>query len=256
VLPRCGGRARRAGIMHRMLAAHKNKRFRRSLPDAAQTLDQPQGVRTMLERLVVIVGAILGLAGTGSALAQVTLGQTANSESLNCVSSFLWVQKSSTGPSYVVPAAGTVTSWSFSAGQAGTNTEALAILRPTGGDNYTIVAITAPQTIAAATTGTFPVGIPVDAGDLIGLWTGAANGGKCGLTTVAGTVGGVSSFAPVAGAAVVLPPVDASMILNMSVNFVPQSLASVPTLGPWSTLLLVGLLAVLGIALRRRAASS
>ena len=186
--------------------------------------------------------------------AQTTLGQTANSEAASCVNHTIWVQSSSTGVSYVVPEAGTITSWSFSAGTSGSNTEALAILRPTGNPNpnYALVGITASQTVPANTTGTFPANLVVQAGDLIGLWIGSENGVKCYLATATDVADANSLFAPVIGGGLFLSPVNQNMQLNMSAVFMPLGSipAAIPTMEAWALFVLVGLLTV-AIALRR-----
>jgi hypothetical protein len=129
-------------------------------------------------RITFAVALALALAAipAAGAGAVVTVGQTAPVSEAPYCSGFFYnldaLQASAAaGPSYVVPApGGVITSWSTQAGldEGETQEEALEIMRPSGGDSYTKIAID-PRTLAPATFNTFAVQIPVRGGDLIGL---------------------------------------------------------------------------------------
>jgi hypothetical protein len=78
------------------------------------------------------------------------------------------------GASYVVPQAGTLTSWSTAAGPGASQAVSLKVYRPLGGTVYSVLAQDGPRALAPSVLNTFPIDIPVQAGDVIGLNDGEA----------------------------------------------------------------------------------
>jgi hypothetical protein len=87
------------------------------------------------------------------------------------------VQSAAPGSQYTVPTAGVLTSWSFQASA----TEVpqglkLKVARPAGGNSFSVVGDSAPKNPVAATLNTYTdVSIPVQPGDILGLFTGSAD---------------------------------------------------------------------------------
>lgn len=74
------------------------------------------------------------------------------------------------GASYVVPApGGVITSWSTNAGAGIGQLLELKVFRPTGPGTYLVAAQDGPHPLTPSVLNTFPVSIPVQAGDLVGL---------------------------------------------------------------------------------------
>jgi len=114
---------------------------------------------------------VLGLGVlAGPALADTVIGQTVTSGA-SCVPSG-WVGFDVGAPvSYTVPAGGgTITSWSTQAGPDSGTQLALVVVRPLGGSQYKVVAISATETLTPSVINTFPVSISVQGGDVIGAW--------------------------------------------------------------------------------------
>ena len=104
------------------------------------------------------------------AQATVTVGQIAVPTN-TCASPVDRVQPTvTTGNSYVVPANGTITSWSTMTATNGGQIK-LKIFRPISGmtNSFSVVGQTDPQTLVLNTTNTFPANIAVKAGDLVGM---------------------------------------------------------------------------------------
>jgi hypothetical protein len=134
----------------------------------------------MRGRGAVIVGllaAAAGLAAIASSAASagppetITLGSTAGSPTANiCLASYDCTYVPFAGvanPGLQVPFNGTVTSFSVNAGSAG-GVVKLRVLRPASGGQYTGAGTGPPQTLAAGVN-TFPVSVPVQAGEVLGL---------------------------------------------------------------------------------------
>jgi hypothetical protein len=146
------------------------------------------------------------------------------------------VQSTAPGISYVAPNSGVITSWSFSAPPEGPNSEALLVLRPTGGNNFTVVAITPTQTVPAGTTGSFAASIPIQAGDVIGSWSAA--GYYCGNASVAGSniaVWEEQPSPPIVGNSYLLGHSDVGLV-NLQAQI--SSVDPVPALSEWGMVLL------------------
>jgi hypothetical protein len=78
------------------------------------------------------------------------------------------------GASYVVPQAGTLTSWSTAAGPGAGQAVSLKVYRPVSGTTYSVVGQDGPRALTPSVLDTFPIDIPVQAGDVIGLNDGEA----------------------------------------------------------------------------------
>jgi hypothetical protein len=127
--------------------------------------------------LWVAVG-LIGLVGPSSAGAATQIGQTFL-PGHNCVTGpgTTYLQTGSSGPTYTVPSRGVITSWSYQGGSSPPNL-GFKVGRATGGANFFIVGEGAVQTTVAGQLSTFPVRIPVEPGDVIGIQL--ASNGECG----------------------------------------------------------------------------
>jgi hypothetical protein len=125
---------------------------------------------TLATILATAMVSTLCLAAT--AAGQTTIGQVSPAEpSADCVNGpvqFFQTQVVS-GPSYTAQRPGLLTSWSTNAAKGKGQELELRVLRPTGPGAYVVVAHDGPRPLVAKTLNTFPIGIPVQAGDLIGL---------------------------------------------------------------------------------------
>jgi hypothetical protein len=101
------------------------------------------------------------------------------------------LQTGSPNAQYAAPSAGVITSWSLqSSSAAGESPVKLKAARAAGGDNFTIVGESEFRLIPDADQlNTFPVRIPVLAGDVIGLSTQPASIFLCSRTAAGYTVG-------------------------------------------------------------------
>jgi Ca2+-binding RTX toxin-like protein len=127
----------------------------------------------------LVATALLILAPSGASAAT-TVGETFTPPA-TCGPDITFLQSGSPGDQYAAPAAGVITSWSFQAPASATAVPQLKfkVGRPAGGDNFTILGESGVVTPVAGTLNTYPVQIPVQAGDVIGLYT--ATVGACGL---------------------------------------------------------------------------
>jgi hypothetical protein len=130
-------------------------------------------------RRIGLLGALTGAAGLlfaapGTAGAATTLGETFVPPDSFGSQSVLGLQAQSPGNAYIVPGPGVITSWSFQAsfGDVPQGLK-LKIGRPAGGANYTIVGESSPKNPVSNQLNT-DVSIPVQSGDVLGLWPGTA----------------------------------------------------------------------------------
>ena len=197
--------------------------------------------------LIYVFGVTVSLLAAAGSAQAVVLGQAG--ADLSCAYNMLLVQNPGLGPSYVVPGAGTITSWSIAGGSGGA-TEALVILRSTGGSNYTVVGAVPAQTVAPNVTATFPVSFAVQAGDLIGEWT--VGGPDCALIFPGATLNFSTAPAalPITGDPVVIASLYNGGVLNMSAVFSAGNVI-VPTLQDWGLVTLALLLLGLGLYVQR-----
>jgi hypothetical protein len=71
-------------------------------------------------------------------------------------------------PLFRVPAAGVLTSWSTNAAAGAGQMFEFKVYRPLGGNRYLVVGHDGPRPLTPSTVNTFPISIPVQAGDVIG----------------------------------------------------------------------------------------
>jgi hypothetical protein len=133
---------------------------------------QGQGERIRAFGLVAALACFCSTLLVSPAAASVTIGQLApGAAAAGCNQENDWVQPTVTsGNSYVVPGAGTITSWSTNAAAGAGRMLAMKIFRKTGDPNvYAVVGHGGPYPLAGGLVNTFPASIPVKAGDLLGV---------------------------------------------------------------------------------------
>jgi hypothetical protein len=122
-------------------------------------------------------------AGASPAKASVTLGQlSSNPESVFCGTSAVdFAQATVTsGNPYVVPGAGTITSWSHNARSGANQTLTMKVFRKLADPStYMVVGHDGPRPLAASTLNTFPASVPVKPGDVLGLNRASPNTTAC-----------------------------------------------------------------------------
>src|SRR5215216_6177397 len=110
--------------------------------------------------------ALLGLGATGSATAATQVGE--NFSTFQSCGGDTWIQSTSPGQAYAAPFGGVLTSWIF--GDSADSGLKLKVARPQGGNNFTIVGESESVGPVSAGPATFPTRIPVQAGDILGLY--------------------------------------------------------------------------------------
>jgi hypothetical protein len=121
-------------------------------------------------------GLILAV-GASSAVASVTIGQVGDTIGTGCASGVEWVQPTViSGNTYVVPGAGTITSWTTFGGTGSPGQLTMKIFRAVAGQPgfYQVVGHDGPRT-AVAGNNTFPADIAVKPGDLLGFHSETSN---------------------------------------------------------------------------------
>jgi hypothetical protein len=132
-------------------------------------------VRGLLFPSVVAAAALIAVPSSASAATQI--GETFPPTFAQCGSDNTVLQTRSPNSHYAAPFAGVITSWSFQAGSSVPNTLKLKAARPAGGDQYRIVGESPPKNPTASMLNTFTdVQIPVQAGDVIGYYSGTQVG--------------------------------------------------------------------------------
>src|SRR5262249_12617515 len=137
---------------------------------------------------------------------------------------------------YTLPTSGLITSWSFQDGPSTVSGLELKVARPTStAHTYAIVAeSTAGLQSTNAVSGPYPVAIPVQAGDLIGIYAGSASWceSSIGATSadIEAAVGGdqppgsTASFLPVPGRRI---PVSATLQPTPGITLISPASGSV-----------------------------
>jgi hypothetical protein len=120
--------------------------------------------RVRLSVLGAVAAALVAVPGNASAI---TLGETFVPPLSNCSPNFTRLQPDTPGDQYVAPAAGVITSWSFEADNDPPDMR-FKVARPEGGGLFTIIGQSGLEDPAPSELNTFPVNIPVQAGDVIG----------------------------------------------------------------------------------------
>jgi len=127
--------------------------------------------------LTLMAGFLL-LGSAGSAQAATTIGQTFVPV-VPCGAGSTYLQTTSPGVAYKTPNAGVITSWSHLAG-ADPGQMRFKVARGSG-VSYAIVGQSPLETLTPSTPNTFPVRIPVQAGDVIGFYP--TTGLPCGVNS-------------------------------------------------------------------------
>jgi hypothetical protein len=123
------------------------------------------------------VAAAALIAVPSSASAATRIGETFPPTFAQCGTDNTVFQTSSPNSQYAAPFAGVITSWSFQAGSSVPNNLKLKAARAAGGDLYMIVGESSPKNPTASMLNTFTdVRIPVQAGDVIGYYSGTQVG--------------------------------------------------------------------------------
>lgn len=179
------------------------------------------GVRIALAALTVM-SVLFAMSSTASA--QITLGQLATTTPVNCIEPqpFDEVPTSvATGNSYVAPTAGVITSWSTQVGVEPGQMLGMKVYRPAGVETFQVVGLDGPRALAAGLN-TFPVSIPVQAGDILGSFRPPNAHSDCSFIT--GLVGDVISYqegnAPV-GSSFAIQNTFSEERINISATLLP-----------------------------------
>jgi hypothetical protein len=123
---------------------------------------------------VVAAAALIAIPSSASAATQI--GETFAPVAPACSENFTFLQSVSPGAQYAAPAAGVITSWSFEADAAPPPLK-FKVARPAGVNTFTMIGESALVTPQLNVLNTYPVQIPVQAGDTIGFYTSTA--GQC-----------------------------------------------------------------------------
>lgn len=173
--------------------------------------------------LALVLAAAIG----STASAQVVVGQTAPSigtaNACKFPEPFDEVQISTAaGTSYVVPTAGVITSWSTNAGPWEGQQYGFKVFRPLGGTSFLVVGHDGPRTLTANALNTFPVAIPVQAGDHIGINIPPTGTTACSfLTGQEGDVYGYEGGTAPDGATIGEMETEPGVRLNVSATLLP-----------------------------------
>jgi hypothetical protein len=127
--------------------------------------------RGCLVRQLLVVGLAFVALPVGSALADATIGQADGQFNPNFSADCSGVL-ADTNSNYTVPAGGgTIDSFSIQMGTGLAGTQAgFLVLRPVGGDNYEVVSLGPVVTLAGTGTQSFLADVPVQGGEILGLW--------------------------------------------------------------------------------------
>ncbi len=176
--------------------------------------------------LAALSGMATLFAMGSTASGQITLGQlaTATTPTFNCeyVQPYDELQTSvATGNSYAAPTAGVITSWSTQVGANPGQALGMKVYRVSGPGTFLVVGQDGPRALAAGLN-TFPVSIPVLAGDIVGIFLPPAVHSDCGFFT--GLAGDVISWqegnAPVGGSFAIQSAYPENR-LNISATLLP-----------------------------------
>jgi len=130
------------------------------------------------------LAAVALCASASSTPAAVTLGQLSpDPASTFCFGPMDEAQPTVTsGNAYVVPGAGTITSWSHNARAGAGQTFTMKVFRKVADPaRYQVVGHDGPRPLAAGALNTFPASVPVMPGDVLGLNNGSPVATSCGF---------------------------------------------------------------------------
>lgn len=181
--------------------------------------------------LALVAAALIAALFSASAAAQVTIGQLAPTvaEPPDCeyLAPFDEFQlRVSSGSGYVVPApGGVITSWSTNATAGSGQKLELKVFRPQGG-SYLVLAHDALRPLTPSGLNTFPVSIPVQAGDIIGYQVPSeseATPTACRFETPANPLDqyGFTEGNQADGSSLTLEEVEDSYRMNLSATVLP-----------------------------------
>jgi hypothetical protein len=181
--------------------------------------------------LLFLTAVLVALVFCAGAQAYVTVGQIAppDPESYCNLGPTDTIQLAIEGSSdiYAVPDAGLLTSWSTSAGPGVGQALSLKVYRPVSGTTYSVVAQDGPRALTASVVNTFPIDIPVEAGDVIGLNDGNAPAFHDACSFFTGLPGdmesGLDGEAP-AGSLLDFAPVDTEPNVRVNVSATLETL--------------------------------
>ena len=194
--------------------------------------------RLRLASLGLVIGGLLAMASTASALTLGTTTPPTGGMALLCPGGTIyWQSATDVNYAYVVPFTGTITSWStYAAMDAPGSTVTMVVLRPTG-STYTVVATdteTIPVALPVSSVANFGLSPPiaVGAGDVLGLSSEQTVYG-CGLTPGSSadvTSGALAPTTPSPGMQYTAAQTLPSLLVNLSANFVqnPVTAATPP----------------------------
>ena len=133
--------------------------------------------------VAVLAAAALMAASSGAspATSTSTVGQNFAPTACNGATTFTALQfKSAAGNPYTVATAGVISSWSFRSGSSAVPGLKLKVARPQSTlGSYLFVGEAAAGTQTPNAVNTYPANIPVQAGDVIGIYFGAPAGAPC-----------------------------------------------------------------------------
>jgi len=128
---------------------------------------------------VLLAGAIWLLAAPAGASAATQIGETFE-PTWPCRDNVNFLQTSSPGRSYSAPSDGVITTWSFQAAASGSSLLKFKVGRSAGANRYTTVGDSGGlANPVGGALNTYPVRIPVFAGDLLGFYWNAGNTAPC-----------------------------------------------------------------------------
>ena len=126
-------------------------------------------------RLAALLATLFALALAGTASAQITIGEVgapAVGSRLCILGPYDNIPAGASAPTYTVPSAGVITSWSNQAAEGLGQELTFKVFRPLGSGplypKFLVAGQDGPRSLIPNALNTFPVEIPVKAGDLIG----------------------------------------------------------------------------------------
>jgi hypothetical protein len=129
----------------------------------------------------VLATVVCLLVSAGTAGAQINVGQTVRAPYtlLPCSGEEIVPTSIADGTGYAMPANGVITSWSTAAGPTPGQVMGLKVFRPLGGLSFQVVGQDAPRPLLPGQRNTIPVSIPVQAGDILGLYVPVGGNAEC-----------------------------------------------------------------------------
>ncbi len=170
------------------------------------------------------MAVLAGLGLCASASAQITVGQVAPdlvsaNGACGSDSGYNEAQRAvASGASYVVPSAGVLTSWSSRTAASGAL--GLVVYRPLAG-SYLVAAVDGPRLLGPNSLSTFPISIPVVAGDLIGTVLPPGGSSECLFKGIPGDEIMYQSGNASVGGTVSMTDTEPALRVNVSATLLP-----------------------------------